>query len=616
MTRQQAGSSDGSAGAAPSTGRQDGRALAGLLARHCAGIDAEGAAVLRAGRDGRVEILAVHPPARKDVEPPDWLRQALVSTNDVLAGGAAAVRPLHEPEDLYSQPARRYLAMIPVVGGVVAFAKATGEPDALLRDVERTHEDVPALELYGLCATAHAPRGAVPRLEPVLALLAAVNEHDRFLAAAMALCNELAARWRCERASLGLLRGRYVELAAMSHTEKFSRRMRAVQLIEAAMEECLDQDIEVVYPAEGEADFVCRDARELSADGGPTAVLSVPLRRAGHVEGVVTLQRVAENPFDAEEVESLRLACELCSARLIDLRRRDRWIGAKAAEGVRRGLAVLLGAKHTWAKLLVGALLAGALTVALATGDYRIEAPCVLEATTRQVLLAPFDGQIASVNVIVGDKVSAGDVLATLRTVGLKRKRNAARAEQFEYRKQADAARAQKRWAEAQMASAKARQLAERIELLDDQIARAEIKALIAGTVVVGDMERFVGASVEKGQVLFEVSPIRSLRAELAVPEDQIADLLAATRAGEVRGALAAESYPQRRVDFVVERIRPLGDEADDEVVFRVRARLSETPSWMRPGMEGLARIGLGRRRVAWLWSRRLVNRLRLWFWW
>ena len=483
---------------------------------------------------------------------------------------------------------------------------------------------VPAGQLYALHLAAEKP-AAVRRggLAPALALLAAVNDHDRFVAAAMALCNELAAGFACERVSLGLLRGRYVQLAAMSHTEKFSRKMQMVQLIEAVMEECLDQDIEVLVPPPPSAEFACRSARELSERPAPRlAVLSLPLRRDGKVLGAVCIERAGDMPFAPAEVETLRLACDLCTARLLDLRRRDRWIGAKAASGVSAGLGVVVGPKHTWAKIAVALAIAAGAYMSVATGDYRIETPFSFQATRKQIVPSPLDGQVDSVEAKLGEPVKAGDVLASLKTLPLQRKLDQSRAELFEHQKQADAARSDKKWAEAQMAAARARQLQEQISLLTEQIAQATLKARIDGTVIRGDLDRFVGSSVEKGQVLFEIAALDSLRAEILVPEDQVADLLAAMRDGEVRATLAAESYPDRPIEAVIERVMPLAEKIDGEVVFRTRARLSAAPEagpdsreWMMPGMEGTAHVSLGRRKLAWIWSRRLVNRLRLWMW-
>ncbi len=529
-------------------------------------------------------------------------------------------------------PARSWEASKSHRRSLLAMALGGEEPAKLVEKVVGMAVRVPAGQLYALeLATEEgqiAGRGAggahlAARLAPALSLASAVNDHERFVAAAMAMCNELAASFACERVSIGLLAGRYVHLAAMSHTEKFSRKMRMVQLIEAAMEECVDQDIEVVIPSPASAQFVCRSARELSDRGTPRlAVLSLPLRRDGKVLGAVCVERAGDMPLAPAEVETLRLACDLCTVRLLDLRRRDRWIGAKAASGVRAGLAAIVGPRHTWAKVAAVLLIAAGIYVGVASGDYRVDAPFAFEAATMQIVPAPFDGEVDSVEAKLGDKVRAGAVLATLKTLPLQRKLDQARAGLFEHLKQADAARSDKKWADAQMAAAQARQFQEQISLLTEQIEQATVKARIDGSVIRGGLDRFVGSSVEKGQVLFEIAPLDNLRAELLIPEDQVADVQAAMRAGEVRAVLAAGAYPDRPIQAVLERVLPLAEKIDGKVVFRARARLAAEPQsglqsreWIRPGMEGAAHVSLGQRRLAWIWSRRIVNKLRLWLW-
>jgi multidrug efflux pump subunit AcrA (membrane-fusion protein) len=591
-----------------------------LLGEHCAALGAEGAALLRVASDGRVEILGVHPPPQADTPPPDWLTRCLQLAGEAADGDDITARPLHDGDQLYDQPARRHLVLAALRDGaarcgLLAFAARGQDPAALVAAVKGLVVQLPALGLYGLHLDAGTPRRPAPPLQPAMAAVAAVNEHDRYQAAAMAFCNDLATRWQCQRVSLGFLRGPYVRLEAMSHTEKFLRGTAAVQLVEAAMEECLDQDAEVLWPSGAEANCVCRAAAELSAGAGQAAVLSLPLRHRRAVVGAATLERPADQPFSLEQAEQLRLACELCTPRLVDLRRSDRWLGAKAADALGRAGRAMVGARYTRLKLAAVAVAAAAVYGSLATGQYRIEAPFVLEASRQQVLPAPLAGEIESVSARVGDRVQAGQELARLKTLPLQRSLSSAQAELFENEKQADSARADKKWAEAQMAGAKVAQLREQIQLLREQIDKASVKALIAGTVVTGDLDRMVGSSVEKGQVLFEVAPIELLRAELAVPEDQVADLLAARKAGPVRGALSAASFPDRRIDFLVERIDPLGQQAEGKVVFKVRAHLAATQDWMRPGMAGLARVDLGPRKLAWIWSRRLVNWVRLWCW-
>jgi hypothetical protein len=46
-----------------------------------------------------------------------------------------------------------------------------------------------------------------------------------------------------------------------------------------------------------------------------------------------------------------------------------------------------------------------------------------------------------------------------------------------------------------------------------------------------------------------------------------------------------------------------------------VEARLLEGFERLRPGMEGVGKITVGSRRLAWIWSRGLLARLRLLAW-
>jgi len=602
--------------------------LVNLLAVQCHLAAAEAGVVLRAGADGKMELLAIYPQLPEGSTAPVWLAQAVESAGEVVSAGATAVKPLHEPEDMYGQPARRHLIMVPIltagsVRGLAAFFIDSQNPTVLAHCRERLELSISLLSLYEMRLTLQRRQLDLRRLRVAMETVAAVNEHDRFAGAGMAMCNEVASRWQCDRVGLGFLKGRYVHLKALSHTEKINRKMKLVQDIEASMEECLDQDVEVLYPAADDATYVSRAAAELSRLHGPMTVVAMPLRRDGEVVGVLTAERAQDSPFMLEDIEALRLTCDLCTARLVNMHKSDRWFGALAVASVRRGLGHLVGPKHTLGKVAAILICAFAAFAFLAKGDYQASATFVIEPIDQRVVSAPFNGYIEEVYVQPGDEVLAGKtVLARLKTDEMESSLIQARADYATAIIDMQTAQAKGETNEAQQAQARADKAQAQVDELQRRIDEASIKSPITGTIISPDIRRRQGASVELGEAMFEVAPIELLRAELSVSEDQIADVLAASqeaqgRGGAIRGEMATEGSPGRRITFTVERVNPVAEVEEKDNVFKVRVRLDEVPEGLAliPGMKGVAKIEIGRRRYISLWTRKLVNWVRMKLW-
>jgi len=441
------------------------------------------------------------------------------------------------------------------------------------------------------------------QLHRAMETLSVVNRQVRFASTAMAFCNELASQHQCERVGIGFLKGRYVELKAMSHTEDFSRKMKIVQDIESAMEECFDQDIEIVFPSPEEEVCVIRAAENLSKHHGPMAILSLPLRYNDETIGVVTLERPADKEFAVGEIESVRLICELATARLADLYENDRWFGARLAGKSKKFLSKILGPTHTGAKVAAILIFAAILFLVFAKGMFKVKSPFLLEATTQQVIPAPFDGYLYSVEVEIDSVVKPDNVLARLDTSELKLRLAATKAEKFGYIKQANAAMRDGQTAQGQIAQANADKASAEISLLEYMVSQATLMSPISGTIVKGDLKRQIGAPVKTGDVLFEVAPLDSLRSVLLVPEDEIFEI----KVGQ-EGYLATASYPAERIKFVVERINPMAEVVEQRNIFKVRVRLIEIHPWMRPGMEGVAKVEIEKRHYVWIWTRKITN--------
>jgi multidrug efflux pump subunit AcrA (membrane-fusion protein) len=150
------------------------------------------------------------------------------------------------------------------------------------------------------------------------------------------------------------------------------------------------------------------------------------------------------------------------------------------------------------------------------------------------------------------------------------------------------------------------------IEILDKKLERTIISAPISGVVVSGDYTRALGSPVERGQILYKVSPLDEYRVLLDVDESDIAEL-----AVGMKGELTLSAAAEDAFEIVVDKITPVSVPGEGANYFQVEASLTETPEFLRPGMQGVSKIAVGERRLLWIWTHKLVDwlRLQLWKW-
>ncbi|UCE87648.1 MAG: efflux RND transporter periplasmic adaptor subunit, partial [Deltaproteobacteria bacterium] len=211
-----------------------------------------------------------------------------------------------------------------------------------------------------------------------------------------------------------------------------------------------------------------------------------------------------------------------------------------------------------------------------------------------------------------GDVVREGDLLATLddRELSLERVRWASQLEQL--LKQYRQALAERDAAQVAILTAQVDQARAQLALVEDQLAKTRIEAPFDGVVVTGDLSQELGAPVQRGEVLFEVAPLDDYRVVLQVDERDIEELVT----GQT-GTLAFTAFPDESFPFSVEKITPVSAPGEGRNTFRVEAVLDETPPRLRPGMEGVGKVEVDRRRLLWIWTHEAVDwvRLKLWNW-
>lgn len=453
-------------------------------------------------------------------------------------------------------------------------------------------------------------------LGQTLELLDASQQGQNAAAMGAMLCHELARRFGCARVSIGLIgRGDRLRIVAVSGTDQVDRKGSAAEAIEAAMEECAAQDIEVVYPAPESSDpgerRVVRAHDALSKKFGPSAIVSLPLRVEGDLVGVVLLEREAADPFPPGSAPLLRLVAEFIGPAIWTRRLADRGIIAVARDRVRTLGAAIVGPRHTGAKLAGLTLLGALAAAALVPIPGRVVATASIEAESRRTIVPPFAGYLADVSVRPGDEVRAGAVLAEMDTQAILLDRDESLARREAIETQRDDALSRRELDKVRTASAQIAEINARLRFLDDQLARATIVAPINGRIARGDQRDFVGARVEPGQPLFEVIDDRRLVAVM-VDERDITRV-----APGMRGWIAPRARPDQRASIEVVRINPVAQTEARANVYRVEATVEgEAPDWLRPGASAVAKLDDRPTTALRLFLRPIVEEIRLSWWW
>lgn len=548
--------------------------------------------VLRQASGGALEPVAWYP---KDTGEPDAL---LVEVAERCASEKKEAKAQSEQRDALAVPVWCSGELV----GLVAAASPRSQMSAHHVRLQRL-----ATEAAGhLVQEADAQSDRFPEL--MQALVGAMSQEDDG-AAAEALVTELAMLLSCERVAIGFREGLQTEVIAISNAPEFRREMVLVRQFAAVMDEAIDQAAVLQWPALDSGPAMA--LREHAALGGAKGqVLTVPFQLDPSLlvhSGALVFERAATQTFSAADRAACQTAASL-GAHIVALQvRAARPWHRRLSDSLNREMQRLRGPSHYGHKLVAATAVLAMFMLPFADGTYRIGARATLEGVVVRTLVAPFDGYVEQARFRAGDKVKLGTEIASLDRRDLRLELIRAQGQVDQYREQYNDATARRDRAQMAITFAQFEQAVAQAQLTQDNLARSSIQAPFDGLIVSGDLHQQLGASVRRGQTLFEVSPTDRYRVVLEVPDAEIDDV----RSGQ-SGVLRLAALPEHALPLKVARVTPVTAARDGAMYFRVEAELDAAKLPLRPGMIGNAWIEAGTQPLGWIWLHSFFDWLRL----
>jgi RND family efflux transporter MFP subunit len=450
-------------------------------------------------------------------------------------------------------------------------------------------------------------------------ILAALTQQG-LTASAQAVATLLAHKLNCDRVSVGLGSGKVIKLLALSNAADFSRRLDLVQYLEATMHESADQgasihrtlaDLTLDKSGERVPIRVTRAHDEMIKSQGNSDVLTVPFYVDDEHFGVWVFEWV--DVVSDDQLYSVAEGIAPVVGRvLLDKRDASRGVLYKIWSVFRKPLSRFLGVNNLSTKLVVLSLVVTLVSLSIIPVKFEVSGNATLEGSTRRIISAPVDGFVSGAFVRAGQSVVAGSLLATLDDRQLRLELSRWNNQESQYTKQAQDALAQRNLAQAQIAQAQVEQAKAQRSLVESQLQLTQLVAPFDGVLVSGDLSQSLGAAVQKGQTLFELSPLDHYRLILWVHESDLALLSLAQE-----GRLMLTALPNEIFKITVTLITPVATVESGENVFRVEANVDAAGVALRPGMQGIGKIEVGETSLLWSWTRKSVAwiRLQVWRW-
>ncbi len=442
-------------------------------------------------------------------------------------------------------------------------------------------------------------------LGAVIDMVGKVEDHVDLKSASEEAANLLANRIGCGSVAIGWLERDKMKLKAVSGITKIDHGSEASRNYVQTLVEATTRKQPGLFPAiNKENNHLLQAHKQLAAATQSESVYSIPLfsdldKDNDQPLGAIILTGKRALIHSSQVGRFAQTAAPAVAGALKMVSRNHVTSVSKVRRFVKRKLSATK-------KLAIVAGLIGMTLLMFLPITYRVRCNCVAEAVSRRFAVAPFDGQIISGHREVGDIVKTGELLAEMDGRTIRWELSGVQAEREQSLLTRESELFKRNIPNAILAELEYDRLIAQQSVLQFKRDNLHITSPVDGVVLSGSLERAEAASVETGQVLFEIGPTRPLRLEVAIPDDEVSQV----KVGHPV-KIWIDGQEDEPIVGEINQIHPRSETRNADNVFIAEVEFANEDERLRPGMKGSARIDSEKRALGWCLFHKPANWLR-----
>ena len=472
---------------------------------------------------------------------------------------------------------------------------------SIVEATSRLNRIAKAIRLWMQANNAHDAAWQVQSLASIIAMVAQIETQTTVKSAAEEAVDMMSNHLPVTGAAIGTVDRSVIGLKAISGVSKIDRGSEISRSWLQAMVESQSRKQFGVFPAvDQENNFLLQAHRRLSSNLQVESVFSQPLvTDDGDFVGSIVftgdskiLQMEQFERFNSTAAPAI--AASLRSAKL-----RQKGKLSRAMTWLRKKIGSMPGVIAT--ALLIGFVLLMFLPI-----TYRVRCSAITEPVSRRFAVAPFAGQIIEGKAEAGDFVSAGQILAEMDGRTIRWELFGVSAERQQSRTSRQMELSERNISKAILAELEHDRLQSKETVLHYKQDHLQVRSPIDGIVLSGSLERAEAASVEIGQTLFEIGPIKPMRIEIEIPANEVSQ----TKPG-MPVKIWIDGQEDQVIEGDIQKIHPRSTTRDAQTVFIAEVEFPNEDERLRPGMKGTVRIDCERRSFGWSLFHKPMNWVR-----